>query len=330
MNTIQKIPDEVKIGNQNLFRNKKDEILWSKKILHKHSENWENRAQAKSKEIPHSIFMLEKQDFLTELLPFHEHPIFMKASEAEKQTILSCGFIAYNNKTLEVEGFIIIPACLNVNNEIFPGVADNCCKRVISETLTDESYHILLTVRASQITRQYRKLDRLEVPKSNLILNIEKLQSKYPEPWQKNTILLVTAIVCEIFIGGYLRSLAKAKDIQPLSTITTNAHLMDELSHHSIFKELAKLIYSAMNITEKEFFAHVLPYPIYWFVDNDLNVWDTLLQQINFEPGNSMLNDCRSELKSPMEQADFTELIKLAKELDIDDINNRILECNVD
>lgn len=329
MNTLQKTANKVKINEQNLFRNKKDEISQSRKILHKLSASWESRAQAKSKEIPRSIFMLEKKDFLTELLPFHEHPIFMEASEEEKQTILSCGFLAYNNKTLEIEGSIIVPACLHINNETFPGVADNCCKRVISETLTDESYHILLTVRASQITRQYRELSRLEVPKSNLISNLEKLQSKYPEPWQKNTILLVTAIVCEIFIGKYLRNLAKAKDIQPLSTITTNAHLMDELSHHSIFKELAKFIYSAMSITEKEFFAHILPYPIYWFVDNDLNVWDTLLQQINFKPGSSMLADCRSELKSPMEQADFTDLIKLAQELDIDDINHKILECNV-
>ncbi|MEM8721512.1 MAG: diiron oxygenase [Cyanobacteria bacterium P01_G01_bin.39] len=138
-----------------------------------------------------------------------------------------------------------------------------------------------------------------------------------------------TAIVCEVFIGGYLRSLAQAKDIQPLSQMTTQAHMMDELSHHAIFRELAKLTYSAMSNTEKEFFAQVLPYPVYWLVDNDLDQWDLLLQQINFKPGKSMIDDYRANSKSPLERADFSALIKLSKELGIDDINTRILECKV-
>lgn len=329
MNTVQKIADEVKICNQNKknFRDEKYDISWSKAILHKLSENWQNRSRVRNEEISNNIFIQERQDYLSDLLPFNEHPIFIEANEEEKKAILTCGWLAYNEKTIELENFVLIPACLDVYNEVFPGVADNCCKRVISETLTDESYHVLLTLHASQITRQYRKLERLKVPKSNLMFNIQKLQSRYPEPWQKSTILLATAIVTEIFIGGYLSSLAQAKDIQPLSSITTKAHMMDELAHGCIFKELTKLIYSAMSITERDFFALVLPYPVCWLVDDDLNVWDILLKQINFKKGRTIINDSRRKLGSPMEQADFADLIKLAKELGIDDINTRILEC---
>lgn len=332
MNIIQKIEHEVKLCYQNdkietNLPNKKDNISWSKAILYKLSQSWENRAKVRNDELWNNIFIREKQDFLSNLLPFNEHPIFIEASEEQKNAILTCGWLAYNEKTIELENFVLMPTCLDVYDEVFPGVADDCCKEVVSQTLVDESYHVLLTIRASQITRKYRKLERLKVPKSNLIFNIKKLQSRYPEQWQKSTILLVTAIVTEIFVGGYLSSLAYAKDIQPLSSITTNAHMMDELAHSCIFKELTKLIYSAMTITEKEFFARVLPYPVCWLVDNDLNLWNILLQKINFEKGRSMINDCRIKLKSPMEQADFFDLIKLAKEIGIDDIDTRILEC---
>lgn len=333
MKEIQKIADEVKLcydnGNiKNQFLNKKDNISWSKAVLHKLSQNWENRAQARNNsELGNNTFLLEKKDFLSDLLPFKEHPIFIEASEEEKNIILTCGWLAYNEKTIELENFVLMPTCSDVYNEVFPGVADDCCKEIVSETIVDESYHVLLTLRASQITRRYRKLEKLKVPKSNLIFNIQKLQSRYPEPWQKSSILLATAIVTEIFVGGYLSSLAHAKDIQPLSSITANAHMMDELAHSCIFKELTKLIYSAMSITEKEFFARVLPYPVCWLVDNDLNLWDKLLQQINFKEGRSMINDCKINLKNPMEQANFSDLIKLAEELGIYDINTRILEC---
>lgn len=331
MKATEKIADEVKLCYQNenneINFQGKDNISWSITILHKLSQSWENRAKVRNDEAFNNIFILEKQDFLSELLPFKEHPSFIEASEKEKNAILTCGWLAYNEKTIELENLVLIPTCLDIYNEVFPGVADDCCKEIVTETLVDESYHVLLTVRASQITRQYRKLERLRIPASNLLFNIQKLQSRYPEQWQKSTILLVTAIVTEIFVGGYLSSLAYAKDIQPLSSITANAHMMDELAHSCIFKELTKLIYSAMSTTEKEFFARVLPYPVCWLVDNDLNVWDTLLQEINFGTGRSMINDCRVKLKSPMEQADFSSLIKLAKEIGIDDIDTRILEC---
>ncbi|MEM7591878.1 MAG: diiron oxygenase [Cyanobacteria bacterium P01_A01_bin.83] len=329
MNQVHTTVDKLIIDHQSPVHNERDHFSWSKKILDAISNNWSSRAQVKKEEIANNVFILEKDDFLTDLLPFKDHPVFTAASDLEKRDILSCGYLAYNNKTLEIESSLIAPACFAILNEVYPGVANDFCKKVISETLVDESFHILITIRASQITKQYRNLDKLNVPKSNLISNIRKLQSRYTEPWQKKTILLATAIVCEVFIGGYLRSLAQAKNIQPLSQITTHAHMMDELSHHAIFKELAKLIYSAMSPTEKEFFAQVLPYPVYWLVDNDLDQWDLLLQQVNFQQGTTMLNDYRKNLKSPLEQADFSALIKLGKELGIDDINTRILECKV-
>lgn len=314
--------------NSEINVDKNDGVLWTKAVLQKFSLSWEDRAKARNHKLSRDdIFELEKKDFLIELLPFKEHPEFIEASEEEKDRILTCGWLAYNEKTIELENFVLTPACLDIYNEIFPGVDNNLCKEVISETLVDEYYHVLLTLHASQITKKSRKMDEIRVPRSSLTFNIQKLQSRYPEKWQKSIILLVTAIVTEIFVGGYLSSLANAKDIQPLSIITAKAHMMDELAHSCIFKVLTKSIYSAMSRTEKEFFAHVLPYPVCWLVYSDLDVWDNLLCQIKFKGREKLIKDCESELESPMKKADFSGLIKLAKELGIEDMDTRIPEC---
>ena len=122
MNPVHTKVDQSKIGNQNLAQNERDHISWSEKILHTLSENWESRAQVKKEEIANNVFILEKEDFLADLLPFHEHPLFMAASETDKRNILSCGYLAYNNKTLEIESSLIAPACFEVLHEVFPGV----------------------------------------------------------------------------------------------------------------------------------------------------------------------------------------------------------------
>ncbi|MEM8721514.1 MAG: diiron oxygenase [Cyanobacteria bacterium P01_G01_bin.39] len=193
MNQVHTTVDKLMMDNRSSVRNERDQTSWSKKILHTLSENWSSRAQVKKEEIANNVFLLEKEDFLADLLPFNEHPLFITARETDKRNILSCGYLAYNNKTLEIESSLIAPACFEVLHEVFPGVDSEFCKRSMSEALVDETFHILITIRASQITKEHRKLEQLNVPKSNLIPNIRKLQSRYPEPWQKSTILLATA-----------------------------------------------------------------------------------------------------------------------------------------
>lgn len=119
MKLIQEIADELKFCYQNdkhetTFFHKKDNISWTKAILHKLSQSWENRAKVRNNELGNNIFILEKQDFLSDLLPFKEHPIFIEASEEEKNAILTCGWLAYNEKTIELENFVLMPTCLDI------------------------------------------------------------------------------------------------------------------------------------------------------------------------------------------------------------------------
>jgi len=320
--------NELQESSEKNAENKDGGISMTKTVLKRLSQNWENRAKVRNHKLSgEDLFDLEKKDFLTDLLPFKDHPKFIEASEKEKDRILTCGWLAYNEKTIELENFVLTPTCLDIYNNVFPGVDNDVCKEVVSETLIDESYHTFLTSHSSQITKRHRKMENFRVPKSSLVFNIQRLQSRYPERWQKSTILLATAIVTEIFVGGYLSAIANAKDIQPLNIITARAHLRDELAHSCIFRGLTNLIYSAMSKVEKEFFSYVLPYPVCWLVENDLDLWNKLLYQINFKERDKLIKECKLELTSPLEKADFSDLVKLSTELGINDIDIRISEC---
>lgn len=305
-----------------------NEISWTKEVLKNISNRWESRASVRNRRFEEEeIFVQHKKDFLAELLPFKDQPIFTNASDEEKDNILTCGWLIYNQKTIELENFVLTPVCMDIYNEVFPGVDNNICKEVASETLVDESYHTLLTLRASQITKKYRGRENLRIPTSNLLPNIRKLQSEYQEKWQKSTILLAAAIVTEIFVGGHLSSIARADNIQPLNILTTKAHMMDELVHSCIFKGMTKLIYSAMSRVEREFFAHVLPYPVYWLVDEDIALWDDLLYQFKFTGREKLIKEYKANQEGHMSKANFSDVYELSEELGVSNMENRIQEC---
>jgi hypothetical protein len=78
-------------------------------------KSWDHRAQVKKNEL--NIDMLlddSRDDFLPELLPFKYHPYFLEAPESMQKTILSCGWLAYNEKTVNIEAKIVNPACMHI------------------------------------------------------------------------------------------------------------------------------------------------------------------------------------------------------------------------
>jgi len=67
-----------------------------------------------------------------------------------KQKILSCGWLAYNEKTVEIESKIISPVCNHIIDREIPGLEDEASRQIASDTLIDEAYHIQLVVSAAK------------------------------------------------------------------------------------------------------------------------------------------------------------------------------------
>lgn len=300
------------------------DISHSRILLEKMSKNWHKRAQsARVREKvatvsqPDMAFDIECDDFRVDLLPFKDHPAFLNASPAMQKNILSCGWIAYNEKTVDIESRVIGPACNHIIYKELPGVEDGTSQMIASDTLVDEAYHIQLVVAACRLTRHYRNLEHLRLPSFQLVKKMEQEKALYPESWQKILVQTATAIVSEVFVSDYLKLLAHDKQIQPLNRLTVHTHLRDENAHHSIFKNLARCIYAYLSPEQQSFFADILPKPVRWFANIELEVWEEILQQINFPKAKQMIQDCTSMTDVNLLRIDYSGINSLAEELGI-------------
>jgi len=205
-------------------------------LLSKRINAWANRAQVKKEGKFNTICDEDIDDFLPEFLPFVDHLIFRKLSERIKKKILSCGWIIYNEKIVQIETKIVNPICVDILSDVIPG---NTYRKFLSQTMIDESSHVPLVVISSNVTREKRNLN-LALPEFNLVRDMKILEGNYSEQWQKKLIRFSTAVISEIFISDYLKLISESKQIQPLNRVPVAAHRQDELAHKGIFKYLTK------------------------------------------------------------------------------------------
>ena len=285
-------------------------------LLQRLANTWGRRARVKQPVLEGgTLFDDSKDDFIPALLPFQDHPAFLAAPDDMRTQILSCGWLAYNEKTVDIEAKIVAPACHHIIAGDVPGLRDGVSKQIAGQTLVDEAYHELLVLNACQVTRARRGLGAMILPESQLIVQMRQAQAQCSAPWQQILVHLATAIVSEVFISDYLRLLSQAMTIQPFNRLTVEAHRRDELAHGSIFKGLTKCLYGSLSQHERAFFIEVLPQPVQWFANSELEVWQAMLQQIGFRATDTVIRDCRSANEANLARIDYTDLITLAEEL---------------
>jgi P-aminobenzoate N-oxygenase AurF len=189
--------------------------------------------------------------------------------------------------------------------------------RLLARRWWDEAYHELLVLKACQVTREKRGLGAVTLPESQLIVKMRQAQAQCSAQWQKVLVHLATAIVSEVFISDYLHLLSQEMAIQPFNRLTVEAHRHDELAHGSIFKGLTKCLYGSLSQHERAFFIEVLPKPVRWFANIELEVWQAMLQHIGFRATDPVILDCRSANEENLARIDYADLIALAQELDL-------------
>ena len=283
--------------------------------LAKMGEVWKDRAQVKNEEFEVEMMYSDTyDDFLDRLIPFHQHPRYGELDDAMRTKILSSGWIAYNEKTIDIESKIISPICNEIIYGTLPGTQDETIKWLAAQTLTDEAYHVLMVITTARAARTHRGLLDLRLPSFDLVNKIELEVAKYSENWQKKLVRASACIVSEVFISDYLSLLSDDDGVQPINRITTEAHRKDELAHSGIFRNLTKEIVRHLTPRELAFFAQMLPRPMRWFASQELSVWETILQQLDYEHTKEVIGDIRAEAEVALFRVDFSELIELAEE----------------
>ncbi len=293
-----------------------DTISDCRTLLQRMNNVWGKRSQVKKQELePTSLLDPTKPDFRIDLLPFKNHQAFQEAPQEMKDKILSCGWLIYNWKTVAIELKVVNPVCQELIYHLFPGVSDAIVQEVATDNLVDESYHVQLVNKASRITREQRGLQSLKSPEFNLVLNLQREQQQYQEDWQKLLIKFATSVVSEVFVSDYLKLLSTDQTIQPFNRVVVDTHRRDEDAHSCLFKNLVKCIYSELTTQQKEFLIGVLPKPVYWFADLELEIWQSMLDQIGFGSAQEIYTDCRATNTSCLQNIDYSEVIELVQEL---------------
>lgn len=286
----------------------------SKIMLRRITEGWINRAKVRREPVDLE-FDPDRPDFLDALLPFHRHPDYLGLPEADRQQVLSCGWLIYNEKTVAIETAIVSPSCNDALEGRIPGLGDAALRHVICETLVDEAYHLLLVENANRLTRFHRDLAHVRIPAFNLVRFMEMEKAKHSEAWQRILIQLATSVVSEIFVSDYLHQLSDCQEIQPMNRATVAAHRHDELAHSKIFTLLAEAFYPALSAEQKTFFAEVLPKPIIWFADMELDIWASVLEQLGIPAHDRIIADCRPLNADAVKRVDHSGVTALAQNL---------------
>ncbi len=283
---------------------------------------WALHAAVKGEEPPlETLLEPEKPDFIERLLPFREHPIYQSLDEATRRKLLSCGWLIYNERVVQVELDIVNPVCNDVIVGKLPGATSQAARESMAQALVDEAYHILLVTRACRITREQRGLENLHLPTTNVVQRTRELQASCQEPWQRDLIQLMSGVATEMCISRYLSLLSNASEIQAFNRVTTALHRQDEASHVDLFGTLARDVFTALEPSQQEFIREILPLPWIWFSEGEAEIWRSVLHQLGIPRADEMMNDCIASKALSASERIVTDARNFADALGIDNIH---------
>ncbi|GAB4561086.1 MAG: hypothetical protein Tsb0020_08310 [Haliangiales bacterium] len=288
-------------------------------VLGKIAASWERRAQVKQRGRPAIDFDPELPDFLPTLLPFHEHPSFARLSDERTSRLLTYGWLAYNQKAIDIERNVLVPACTELLDDAITR-DEGVTADVIAQALVDESYHILLVRQANALTMKRRQLASVRFPQCNIIQRMRTRQDTLAEE-ERGLVVIGAAIVTEVFIKGYLGRLCSAEGIQPLSLVTTKAHLADETVHASVFRLIGEILYHRLPAAQREIFADILIEAMAWFADPEWETWQAACELVGVSGTREMIQDCRRAAADPV---DYDELAQFLRAVGVQGVDKRI------
>ena len=59
----------------------------------------------------------------------------------------------------------------------------------------------------------------------------------------------------------------------------------------------------------------MLPKPVHWFANSELEVWQAMLQHIGFRTTDTVIRDCRRANEENLARIDYSAVIALAQEV---------------
>ena len=105
--------------------------------------------------------------------------------------------------------------------------------------------------------------------------------------------------------------------MQQLHVLTTEIHRRDESAHSALFKTIGASVYNSLGQIEREFFLKILPQPIAWFANPELEACRTMLHEIQLPGADRMMDVCLDGGASKETHLDLNTLEELYFDLGV-------------
>ncbi len=265
--------------------------------MSKLSNHWRKRAVVNNGGDPSFNIALEedREDFLLELLPFHNTPQWRAADPKMQRDVLSYAWVLYNHKTVYVESELITPVCEDLLKGRYPISSAFKTQEIIAQAMVDEAVHTQMSINAGNAVLTFRNLPSPEYHRFFMTSRRDFLLSQQSDPHRKRLVALGIACASETLVTDYLDKIATADTIQPLCRQVTAAHANDELAHSSVFTIVLENVIHHLSEEEKQLVVRSIFESVAMFANKELDVWHSVLKQIGFPDFEAMLNDSNEE-----------------------------------
>jgi hypothetical protein len=256
-------------------------------------------------------------DFPMELLPFSNHPTIQSLNLEKKHKLLASAWVSYVDKTIAVERNIITRACQLITSGAFklPANEEKLVKETIQQAAIDEEYHIYLTIIPRNISADKNGLNGLQyaTPLVVELLNKEITSSK--DQNMANLAILAFATVAETSTNAFLNLLSEDNSIQPMHSITTGMHYLDEKRHANLFRNVVLKIYNNMEQNHQRVFKNYLRIAYKAFTSPDYKLLQQMLTSVPVEGAEEILQFSKSQPKPKKMKRDNAVLLDFLRRI---------------
>ena len=257
------------------------------------ADSWQTRVAVKTCDLDTDSYYDKRiPDYPPRLVPFRDHPRYKALDETTRRRILAGAWVAYNEKTIDVEMSVTAPACALLMKNAFLGLDTAASKRLVAQTQIDEQFHVLMCLDACLLARKMHGLEDLVIPKSLVAQEVDRAVAQAANRREIELIHLAFAAVAEVTVNQYLNVLADDLEIQPFNRATTALHRQDEVTHHDIYKGFVTSVFGHFDEHERRVFVKALTAGLEAFVKIDFGAWQRILEFLDIDGADEMVRDC--------------------------------------
>lgn len=223
------------------------------------ADSWSSRVAVRIGDLDASKYYDRNiPDYPPELVPFRDDRRYLRLDADVRRRLLAGAWVAFNEKTIDVEAAITGPACAVLLSGRFAGLNTSVSKRLIAQTQVDEQFHILMCLNACLLARSMHGIEGLKVPQSHVCTELEKSVALATNPRNADIVRIAFAAAAEVTVNSYLDLLCNAQDIQPFNRETTKLHSRDEATHRGIYKDLTVKVFNELTSDDRAVFVRTL------------------------------------------------------------------------